>query len=107
MRHRLSFLRLSLCSLFLLLLATTTSAQFKASVQGTVTDTSGAIIPEAAITLTNKETNKEQTTTASDEGFYRISGLPPGQYTISAEKAGYKMKMVDKLTVNEEETKGE
>lgn len=106
MRHTHSFLRLGLCGLFVLLLAASASAQFKASVQGTVTDASGATVPEAAVTLTSNETNKTQTVTASDDGFYRISGLPPGQYTLSAEKAGYKKQVLENLTVNAEGTQG-
>jgi hypothetical protein len=92
--------------LLLLLIAATASAQFKASVQGTVTDASGAIIPAASVTLTNKETNKAQTTTASDEGFYRFSSLPPGEYMLSAEKAGYKKQVLERVAVQAEETQG-
>jgi hypothetical protein len=107
MRSMLSIsFRTLLCGLTLLLFAGVAGAQFKAGVQGTVTDTSGAIIPEAAVTLTNKETNKTQTVTASEDGFYRISGLPPGQYTLSAEKAGYKKQVLENLTVNAEATQG-
>lgn len=106
MHHPLPFLRLSLCGLFILLLAAAASAQFKANVQGTVTDTSGATIPGASVTLTSKETNKAQTVTASDDGFYRISGLPPGEYTLSAEKEGYKRQLIENLTVNAEGTQG-
>ena len=43
--------RVVLCVLFLLFLAATANAQFKASVQGTVTDTAGAIIADATVTL--------------------------------------------------------
>lgn len=106
MRYTVSFRRLSLCGLFVLLLAASASAQFRASVQGSVTDTAGATIPGAAVTLTNKETNKTQTVTASDDGFYRISGLAPGQYSISAEKEGYKKQVLENLTVNAEGTQG-
>lgn len=106
MRHLLPFLRLSFCGLLLLLVAAPASAQFRANVQGTVTDISGAIVPEATVTLTNKGTNKTQTVTASDDGFYRFSGLPPGQYTLSAEKTGYKKQVVENLTVNAEGTEG-
>ncbi|MDT4895317.1 MAG: hypothetical protein QOH25_394 [Acidobacteriota bacterium] len=107
MRSMLSIsFRTLLGGAILLLLTATANAQFKASVQGTVTDTTGAIVPEAAVTLTNKETNKTQTVTASEDGFYRISGLPPGEYSLSAEKAGYKRQVLENLTVNAEGTQG-
>ena len=107
MRHTLAFLRPGLCGLFLLLLlASPAQAQFRASVQGTVTDASGAVVPAATITLTNKETSRTQTVAASDDGFYSITGLPPGQYTISAEKEGFKKQVLENLTVNAEATQG-
>lgn len=107
MRQVLFVLRFGFCGLLLLLMIpATASAQFKANVQGTVTDASGAIIPSASVTLTNNETTKAQTTTASDDGFYRFSGLPPGQYTLSAEKEGYKKQVLENLTVNAEGTEG-
>lgn len=107
MRSLLSFsLRTFFCGLILLMLAGIASAQFRASVQGTITDTSGGIIPEATVTLTNKGTNRAQTVTASEDGFYRLSGLPPGEYSISVEKAGYKKQVLENVTVNAEGTEG-
>ncbi len=94
------------CGLLLLFIVTTASAQFRASIQGIVKDTSGAVIPEATVTVTNKETGKQQQVTASSEGFYRVSGLAPGTYTVSAEKAGYKKKMLESVTVSAEATEG-
>jgi hypothetical protein len=43
-----------------------------------VKDSSGALVPEAIVTLTNRETNQTTQVTASGEGFYRFSSLPPG-----------------------------
>src|SRR5947207_6051001 len=88
-------LRVILCGTFLFLLAVTANAQFRASVQGTVKDTSGGLVPSATVTLTNKETNKSETTTTSDGGFYRFSGLAPGAYTLTVEKQSFKKQVVD------------
>ena len=82
------------------------NAQFKASVQGTVTDTAGGAVPAATVTLTNKETNKVETTTASDSGFYRFSSLPPGTYSLTVEKENFKKQLVDNIAVEAEATKG-
>src|SRR6266480_4885679 len=98
--------RALMCGLFLLFTVSVTSAQFKAGIQGTITDTSGALVPEAKLTLTNTETNKTQEATASMEGFYRFAGLAPGKYTLSVEKAGYKKKLLDNVTINAEAVQG-
>lgn len=100
------FVRALMCGLVLLFTVTTASAQFKASVQGTVTDTAGAIVTGASLTVTSKETGKEQQVTSSGDGFYRVSGLAPGTYTVSAEKAGYKKKILESVTVNAEAPTG-
>jgi Carboxypeptidase regulatory-like domain/TonB dependent receptor len=86
-------------------LAATAHAQFKASLQGTVTDSAGAIVSSATVTLTNKETNKAETTTASDDGFYRFSGLAPGSYTLMVEKEGFKKQVIDDVKVEGEAPK--
>ena len=82
MSQTLGSLRFFLCVSCLLVCAATASAQFRAGVQGTVTDTSGAIVPGATVTLTSKETGKTQQIKASDEGFYRFDQLAPGTYGI-------------------------
>jgi hypothetical protein len=60
------------------LLPIAASAQFKAGVQGTITDASGAVIPGARVTLTSKETGRKSEVTASSDGVYRFLSLAPG-----------------------------
>ena len=48
------------------------TAQFRAGVQGVVTDSAGGVVAGATVSLTNKETNQTQTAQSSDEGFYRF-----------------------------------
>lgn len=105
-RTMLSLLRILMCGLILLSAIVTAQAQFKAGVQGTVTDTAGGLVPDAKVTLTNTETGKTQETTSSGEGFYRLSGLPPGKYKLAVEKAGYKQKVFDNVAVNAEAVQG-
>ena len=101
-----SLVRVITCGLFLLLFLGSANAQFKAGIQGTVTDTGGGLIPEAKITLLNTETGKTQETTTSDEGFYRLSGLAPAKYKLTVEKAGYKQKVFENVAINAEAVQG-
>jgi hypothetical protein len=98
--------RILLSGLFLLCVVGAASAQFKAGIQGTVTDSGGGLIPEAKMTLTNKETGKTQDVTTSSDGFYQISGLAPGQYKLTVEKSGYKQTVFDDVAVNAETMRG-
>jgi len=105
--HRLgSFTKAACCGLLLLFVPLTTHAQFKASVQGTITDSSGALIPQAKVTVTNTETGKTQEIIASDDGFYRVTGLAPGKYKLTVEKTGYKQKVFDDVPVEAEGAQG-
>ena len=100
------FVRAVMCGLVLLFTVTAARAQFKAGIQGTVTDTAGALVPDAKVTLVNTETGKAQETTTSNDGFYRLSGLAPAKYKLTVEKAGYKQKVFDNLAVNAEAVQG-
>src|SRR5438445_479299 len=60
------------------------------SIQGRVYDTSGAAISQATVTAVNPATGLTRTTTASATGDYQITLLPPGDYTVTAEKSGFK-----------------
>lgn len=57
---------------------------------GTVTDPSGASIPAAVVTITNQATNVANTFQTNSTGVYRVSGLPPGLYSIKVEAQGFK-----------------
>lgn len=106
MRQLFSFPRAVLCGIFVLLLAATASAQFRAGLQGSVTDPAGAAVVGATVTLTSNETSKTQQATTSDEGFYRFTGLAPGRYTITVEQAGFNKKTLENVTVRAEAVEG-
>ena len=99
-------LRLSLLPLVILLFVSTADAQFRASVQGTISDASGGLVPDAKVTLTSVETGKAQETTSSEDGFYRLSGLAPGKYKLTVEKSGFKQSVLDNVNVSAEATEG-
>ena len=64
-------------------------AQFSSAIEGTVTDTSKAAIPEAEVTVKNVDTGIVRELRTSSEGFYRISSLGPGTYSIAVVKQGF------------------
>src|SRR6266702_8658911 len=65
-------------------------AQFKASIQGTILDPNGGAVASAKVTVANEATGVTRDTVTSAEGFYRVSELPPGAYTVTVEASGFK-----------------
>ena len=61
-----------------------------ASLSGTVTDASGAVVSGATVTATNIDTGVASTQSTNAQGFYSFPELPPGKYTIDVQQAGFK-----------------
>src|SRR6266568_6549999 len=61
-----------------------------ATLLGTVTDTSGAVVAAAKVTATEMKTGLSRSTTTNDSGNYLFADLPPGQYEVATEKPGFK-----------------
>src|SRR5438105_921205 len=68
-------------------------------VSGTVTDQTGARIPNAAVTLQNLATNIESKATTTSGGAYTFPNVPPGQYSLRVEAPGFKAAHIPALTV--------
>jgi len=88
------------------LLAVPAVAQFGAGIQGTVADKSGAVISGADVTVTNQATGVAHTTKTNDSGFYRISALEPGTYTVDVEAGSFKKSTTRDVTVGAELVRG-
>jgi Carboxypeptidase regulatory-like domain/TonB dependent receptor len=58
-------------------------------ITGTITDPTGAVVPNATVAITNVDTNISQTTTTGADGSYRFSLVPPGTYTIDVKAANF------------------
>ena len=76
----------------MLFFAVSARAQYRASIQGVVTDPQGAVVSGATLTLTNLDTNLALTATTDDNGVYNFVALPPGKFSLSVEKAGFRKK---------------
>src|SRR5579864_7471198 len=62
----------------------------KATINGTITDQSGAVMPGVIVTVTSAETGAHYTGKSNEAGIYRISALPVGTYSLESEKNGFK-----------------
>src|SRR5258708_10253493 len=60
-----------------------------ASLAGTVSDPTGAVIPKAVVTVTNTQTGAKRSDTSDSEGRYTIPQLPPGTYSLTAQVVGF------------------
>ncbi|HYW48483.1 MAG TPA: TonB-dependent receptor [Bryobacteraceae bacterium] len=66
------------------------SQAVNATLLGTVTDATGAVVPNAKVTLTEQNTGVSHTAQTNDSGNFTFPDLPPGRYTVSAESQGFK-----------------
>jgi hypothetical protein len=91
-RRYTRFVAITVCCLLSAAIPVPASAQtIVGRISGTVTDQQGAVIPGATVTITNEATDVKRTLTADDSGFYVATNLPIGNYTVTAEHAGFKM----------------
>ena len=90
----------NLLYLVLLLLPSVASAQsYTGAIVGSVKDSSGAVLPHATVTITNQQTNQEQSVTADLEGRYVSLPLPPGEYRIEAGLQGFRRATRTNVTI--------
>lgn len=83
------------CLAALLMCASAAQGQtFRGTILGTVTDSSGAAIAGATVTVKNTGTGLTRTVATSDDGSYAVPELPIGTYTVSVEKSGFKTGVV-------------
>ncbi len=74
-------------------------AQYNGSIQGTVSDTQGGVIPGASLTLTNTQTNESQVRTTNGTGVYNFNALPPGHFKLVITKDGFQAKTLDNVQI--------
>ena len=74
-------------------------AQSTATLQGTVNDAKGAVLPNATVVVRNRSTSSERTTQTDSEGNYQLAALPPGVYSVEVRVEGFKTGVADSVTL--------
>ena len=65
------------------------------TVDGIITDPSGASLPNARVIVTNRDTGQARTAITNQEGYFNVQLLPPGNYSVAVEKQGFKRGVQD------------
>src|ERR1700723_1643308 len=94
------------CLFFLPIFSPVSLAQTAATgaLSGTVTDPSGAVVPNVAVALTNIGTGQVRTDTTGGDGSYRIGLLAPGEYKVQFSAAGFRAADYPSVTITVTET---
>jgi len=105
MRHRLSaitFVVLAVCCLWV----PPASAQTVAgTMQGTVTDSTGGVLPGATVVIRNAETGATREVLTNDIGFYSAPFLPIGRYSVTVSMSGFATSVRDNVEVGLNQTR--
>jgi Carboxypeptidase regulatory-like domain len=95
----MSMRHIFLVSLALAALSSSAFAQSSATLQGTVTDQSGAVVSGAKVTVRNQATGAERIVQTDSDGNYQAAALPPGVYRVEAQGQGFGSQTVNDLTL--------
>ena len=93
--------RALVCILSLLAaLGVATAQSERGTISGTVRDTSGAIVPQAKVTVTNTATNQPSNLVSNDTGDFTAAGLRVGTYNVEVQKEGFKSAQIQNVLVD-------
>ncbi len=79
------------------LICAPTHAQYRTSIQGTVSDPQGSVIPGATLTLKDQATNETVVRKSDDAGVFNFNALAPDHFTLTVERDGFKQKVLNDL----------
>src|SRR3989442_6233565 len=104
---KLSRMTTTLWATSLLLMLATSSAwpQFSSGLEGTVCDPTGAIVPNAAVTLHEANTGVEHTAVTSSVGIYRFTALPPSIFSVTVKASGFQPQVIKDISIQVAETR--
>jgi Carboxypeptidase regulatory-like domain/TonB-dependent Receptor Plug Domain len=89
-----------------LLLASSAFAQNAGSLRGTVTDSTGAVVPGATVVLTSEDTKFTRQVVTDAKGTYFMGAVQPGIYTVKCELSGFKTKEAKGIRIAPSDTRG-
>ena len=95
---------LSFTFVLLLLSGAKVSAQTSGEITGLVTDSAGATVVGATVTVTNKATGAARHITTNNQGLYAFPSLLPGQYDLKVEQQGFKTAQLNDITLVVQQT---
>ena len=98
-RFALAFFAVALCLVWTAIPASAQTAG-DGSIEGTVMDTTGSVIPGAAVTITNVATGISTVQKSSSAGFFNIAPVLPGTYKVQVTAKGFKTLVQDNVVVN-------
>jgi Carboxypeptidase regulatory-like domain len=98
-QHAKAAIPVVLLMLSALLWPTLAQAQFRGSLRGTVTDSQGAAVEGATVTLTNTQTNATLSSTTDANGIYQFNALPSAPYQLTVEKSGFAKKVIEHVSI--------
>jgi hypothetical protein len=103
---RIFAIYMCVCGLLLSLIASAgaQSQALNGQIEGTVTDASGAVVPNATITIVNIETGTTRTLNTDESGVYRAPLLPLGSYRVTAEAPNFKRLVREGITLTTGQT---
>jgi type 1 fimbria pilin len=99
-RIRLVAAGLSFALTALLLASSSRAAEVTANISGTVSDSSGAVVPNANVPLTNTATNESRSVATESAGSYQFTKLPIGTYRLTIEQTGFNKYVREGIVLN-------
>jgi hypothetical protein len=81
-------------------------AQYRTSIQGVVTDATGAVVPGATLTLTNPATGQKIVRTSDETGVFNFNALAAAPFRLEVVAKGFEKKVIDNLVLTPDQTNG-
>src|SRR6185295_11880420 len=74
--------------------------EFRATLQGTISDPTGAAVPNATVTLTSSDTGQERSDTTDADGHYLFTFVVPGRYSLNIRAVGFKTSLREDVSLS-------